>query len=90
MSKESNFRIEHSIKEEDIPPAGTFKKSKYQPILTACKTLEKEEGIKVSVHAPHVVQVVRKLLKNRHRNHHYTVTGRQEKDGHKLYIVRKQ
>lgn len=86
----SNFEITRTITEDDIPLQNTHKRSKYDPILKSCKTLEVDEGIEVAIEKKGTASTVRKLLTNRHQHRFYEVCHRSRPEGLFMYIVRKQ
>lgn len=83
------FKINRTIKEEDIPPQQLYRESKYEPIANSCKTLEVDEGIEVSIDKPSQYQGIVNLLKKRMPGRHFHVTTRNLKHGLKVYIIRK-
>jgi len=86
----SNFEIKRTITEEDIPTRGGHVKSKYEPIVTSCNTLETGEGIEVEIDRQKIATTVRDLLSRRHRRRHYEVSCRTRPHGIFMYIVRRQ
>lgn len=84
----SEFKIQGTITEEDIPPKRVI--SKYDGLLKALNTLEKEEGIEVDFEDEKKAGSARSMINKRSGRRHYMITGRKRENKYTLYIVRKR
>jgi len=89
MDEKKPFQIIGTIDPKDIPPpVRKLVVSKYEPIIKAVSTLEKAEGIEISVQRASQSAHLQKLLRRRMPHQRFQVTTRTTPKGVRLYIVK--
>lgn len=81
----SKFEIKRTITEGDIPAKRSRMESKYEPVMKALNTLEKDEGVEIEFEKAGAITQI-KLVKDRFPRRHYHITQR----GSTAYIICKQ
>ena len=88
--KKTGFKIEDSVKADEVPKKNSGVRRDYTPILKAVATLEKGEALKLTVDKKHVVTGIRTAVKKGFRHGNYRVASRSikgEKHKRTVYII---